>query len=179
MIFAQLALDEASAPRAPTRFPRTRESCKGRAWLHTARLVGLAEMDTAVRPVLEQLKFQVALVKADLLFEACDRLPEADKKALYEEIRQRLFERIIHAEAPTSAEISPTQFNCEPEEAATTTDPSGQPADDRASAEEDAAPLPALIRAPIMRLLKRKSNRGVTPDMASHAKDFSSQAGNN
>ena len=77
-------------------------------------------MDTAVRPVLEQLKFQVALVKTDLLFEACDRLTDADRQVLYEEIGNRLLKRIVPAETPTCAEVLPAQFNCdsEPEEAA-------------------------------------------------------------
>jgi len=116
-------------------------------------------MDTAVRPVLDQLRFQVALVKTDLLFEACDRLAEVDRQALYEEIRQRLLERIVPAEAPTRAELSPAQFNCEPEQAAgpeVTTERSEQPAEDRASTGEDEPALPALITAPIMRLLKLK-----------------------
>jgi hypothetical protein len=57
-------------------------------------------METAVRPVLDQLKFQVALVKTDLLFEACDRLAEPDRRALYEEIKERLLKRIEAAETP-------------------------------------------------------------------------------
>ena len=57
-------------------------------------------MDAAVRPALDQLKFQVALVKADLLFEACDRLPAGDRRALYEEIKERLLKRIEAAETP-------------------------------------------------------------------------------
>ena len=55
-------------------------------------------MDAAVRPALEQLKFQVALVKADLLFEACDRLAEPDRRVLHEEIKERLLKRIEAAE---------------------------------------------------------------------------------
>jgi hypothetical protein len=78
-----------------------------------------SKMDTVVRPVLEQLKFQVALVKTDLLFEACDRLTDADRQVLYEEIGNRLLKRIVPAETPTCAEVFPAQFNCdsEPEEA--------------------------------------------------------------
>ena len=57
-------------------------------------------MDPAiVRPVLEQLRFQSVLVKIDLLFEACDKLADADSRVLYEEIRIRLFKRIGSAES--------------------------------------------------------------------------------
>jgi hypothetical protein len=56
-------------------------------------------MDLAVvRPVLEQLKFQSILVKIDLLFEACDKLADADKKVLFEEMRIRLVKRIGSAD---------------------------------------------------------------------------------
>ena len=76
-------------------------------------------MDTAVRPALEQLKFQVALVKTDLLFEACDRLTDADRQVLYEEIGTRLLKRIAPAETPSCAEVFPAQLDrdSEPEEA--------------------------------------------------------------
>ena len=57
-------------------------------------------MDSAIRPVLEQLKFQTVLMKIDLLFEACDRLaakrigsPESPKHELATgEIEQPLVE---------------------------------------------------------------------------------------
>jgi len=57
-------------------------------------------MEAAIRPVLEQLKFQTALMKIDLLFEACDRLAAADRHVLYEEMRIRLVKRIGGAELP-------------------------------------------------------------------------------
>ena len=57
-------------------------------------------MEAAIRPVLEQLKFQTALMKIDLLFEACDRLAAADRQVLYEEMRIRLIKRIGSPESP-------------------------------------------------------------------------------
>ena len=57
-------------------------------------------MDSAIRPVLEQLKSQTVLMKIDLLFEACDRLAAADRQVLYEEMRIRLVKRIGGAELP-------------------------------------------------------------------------------
>ena len=55
-------------------------------------------MEAATRPVLEQLKFQTALMKIDLLFEACDRLAAANRQVLYEEMKIRLVKRIVGVE---------------------------------------------------------------------------------
>jgi len=109
-------------------------------------------MDTAVRPVLEQLKFQVALVKADLLFEACDKLAEEDRHVLYEEIRQRLLERTVSTEAPTNDKATDPTTAMQPLE---------ESRQDRAlsAAGEEELPVPAFIRVAITRLLMSQSNR--------------------
>jgi hypothetical protein len=131
---------------------------------------GPSEMDTAVRPVLEQLKFQVALVKTDLLFEACDRLTDADRQALYEEIGNRLLKRIVPAEPSTCSEVFPDQFNwdSEPDEAVgpkDATEPSSkEPSAVRAAASEG---VPWLVqsfsRSPIVRFLRRRDTNDKDP----------------
>jgi hypothetical protein len=133
-------------------------------------------MDTAVRPVLEQLKFQVALVKTDLLFEACDRLTDADRQVLYEEIGNRLLKRIVPAETPTSAEVSPAQFDCdsEPEEAAgpkDATEPSSKEPAVRALRLVVSEGVPLLVHtfshSPMVRFLRgRATNRKEHADHA-------------
>jgi hypothetical protein len=136
-----------------------------------------SKMDTAVRPVLEQLKFQVALVKTDLLFEACDRLTDADRQVLYEEIGNRLLKRIVPAEKPTCAEVFPAQFNCdsEPEEAAgpkDATEPSSkEPSEVRALSFVASEGVPLLVQAfshsPMVRFLSgRPTNK---KELADHA----------
>ena len=60
----------------------------------------LERMDTAVRPDIEQLKFQAVLMKIDLLFEACDKLAATDRQVPCEEMRIRLIKRIGSPESP-------------------------------------------------------------------------------
>lgn len=130
-------------------------------------------MDTAVRPVLEQLKFQVALVKTDLLFEACDRLTDADRQVLYEEIGNRLLKRIVPAETPTC----PAQFNCdsEPEEAAGPKDAKElspkEPSEVRALSFVASEGVPLLVQtfshSPMVRFLwGRATNKKELADLA-------------
>jgi hypothetical protein len=141
-------------------------------------------MDPAVRPVLEQLKFQVALVKTDLLFEACDRLTDADRQVLYEEIGNRLLMRIVPAEPSTCSEVFPDQFNwdSEPDEAVGSkdaTEPSSkEPSAVRASSFAANEGVPWLVQSfshsPIVRFLRRRDTNNKDP--AGHVLEGQSEA---
>jgi hypothetical protein len=70
-------------------------------------------MDDVKPSLKEKLELRITLCRLDAVFEACNKLPEAAKEVLYEEMQKRVLEhaRQSRAELPALAEIQPYEFS--------------------------------------------------------------------
>ena len=67
-------------------------------------------MAAVERPFRERLELRIAFVKADRLFETCDKLADADKLSLYDELKKRLVDRGVAIEASVPSPTAPIRF---------------------------------------------------------------------
>ena len=70
-------------------------------------------MDDVKPSLKEKLELRITLSRLDAVFEACNKLPEADKEVLYEEMQKRVLEyaQQSRAETPAPAEMEPYEFS--------------------------------------------------------------------
>ncbi len=70
-------------------------------------------MDDVKPSLKEKLELRITLSRLDAVFEACNKLPVADKQVLYEEIQKRVLKhgQQNHAELPATAETEPYAFS--------------------------------------------------------------------
>lgn len=70
-------------------------------------------MDDVKPSLKEKLELRITLCRLDAVFEACNKLPEAAKEVLYEEMQKRITEyaQQSRAESPAAVEIAPFSFS--------------------------------------------------------------------